>query len=466
MSRAERLRPLAGLLAAGLVSPALAAPSQQFPTYLTGLQKNGSYVVSDGQVITPAGIQVNLGIRVRAKAVALNPNGSHTAAVLTMGATQPVVVFDTLTGRLLQNYLPFQDTHGTYAGISYSADGKYLMFSQDSSFVTFATVAANGLLSDYAHVPVPPNTSFITCFPNSPIGDYGAALRQRSTRPARRIPAASPSTSNGRSAYALLNQNNTLRLLRPDAEPARGLGNQIRVGNAPHSIVLAGAYRLCQQRRAAGRCGEEAISPCCRPAPRSWPIRINGSAATGTVSVVDTVARQQVTASIPGRASSRPAWPCMGRRSLLVANTYSDTISVIDMTLQQGDCARSAWGCRSSIPGSGKASYGAGPTGIAVDDQQTGIAYVALYNANAIAVVDLTGSGAQAADGHDPCGLRARFGGVRPVRTSQLIVANDKGIGTLASFETDHGVTGYNTHQDTATVSIVKAARVPPTSKR
>ena len=65
--------------------PAL-AQSVPFPTYVTGPQPNGSYVVGDGQVITPAGTQVDLGIRVRAKAVALNPNPrSHTAAVLTMG---------------------------------------------------------------------------------------------------------------------------------------------------------------------------------------------------------------------------------------------------------------------------------------------------------------------------------------------------------------------------------------------
>ena len=36
-----------------------------------------------------------------------------------------------------------------------------------------------------------------------------------------------------------------------------------------------------------------------------------------------------------------------------------------------------------------------------------------------------------------------------------LIVANDKGIGTRYSFECDHGVCGYNTHQDNGTVSIV-----------
>ena len=73
-SQINRLRPLAGLLAAGLSLPGLAAAqSKEFPTYVTGPQPNGSWVVSDGAVITPAGTQVDLGIRVRAKAIALNP---------------------------------------------------------------------------------------------------------------------------------------------------------------------------------------------------------------------------------------------------------------------------------------------------------------------------------------------------------------------------------------------------------
>src|SRR5579862_8020344 len=143
-SRLNHLRPLTGVLAAGLSIPALvAAQSAQYPTYLAGPQPNGSWVVSSGQVINPAGTQVNLGIRVRAKAVALNPNlKTHTAAVLTMGTSTSdgngaVEVFDTTTGVVLQNYLPSgaggQDPSGSYSGISYSADGKYLVFSQDSS---------------------------------------------------------------------------------------------------------------------------------------------------------------------------------------------------------------------------------------------------------------------------------------------------------------------------------------------
>src|SRR5580692_9283666 len=132
-SRINRMRPLAGLLATGLSVP-MFAQSVQFPTYTTGAQPDGSFVVSSGQIITPAGTQVDLGIRVRAKAVAVNPTNNHTAAVLTMGATQAVEVFDTRTGDVLQNYITFgSDASGSYSGITYSPDGKHLVFSQDSS---------------------------------------------------------------------------------------------------------------------------------------------------------------------------------------------------------------------------------------------------------------------------------------------------------------------------------------------
>src|SRR5882757_10358749 len=79
-SRIRRLRPLAGVLAAGLSLPLfVGAQSVPYPTYVTGPQPNGSWVVGDGQIITPAGTQIDLGIRVRAKAIALNPTvRNHT----------------------------------------------------------------------------------------------------------------------------------------------------------------------------------------------------------------------------------------------------------------------------------------------------------------------------------------------------------------------------------------------------
>ncbi|HYA95542.1 MAG TPA: hypothetical protein VEC95_04650, partial [Terriglobales bacterium] len=133
-------RLLVGLLATVLGVPAL-AQSGLFPTYEVGANQNGPqgpnypstlpnpWVVSSGQIITPAGTQVYLGITTRAKAIALNPNTStHTAAVLQMGAPQAVTIFNTQTGAFIQNYTPAAgtDPDGSNTGITYTPDGKYL----------------------------------------------------------------------------------------------------------------------------------------------------------------------------------------------------------------------------------------------------------------------------------------------------------------------------------------------------
>ena len=58
-SRIKKLRPLAGVLAMGLSLPLfVGAQSVPYPTYVTGPQPNGSWVVGNGQVLTPAGTQI------------------------------------------------------------------------------------------------------------------------------------------------------------------------------------------------------------------------------------------------------------------------------------------------------------------------------------------------------------------------------------------------------------------------
>jgi len=246
MSRTNRLRPLAGLVAMGLAAPAFADPSVPFPNYTAGPQPDGSWVRGNGQIITPAGIQVDLGDRVRAKAIALSPHAaSHTAAVLTEGvsATNSVAgtveVFDTHSGNVLQLYVPFgqngkQDATGSYGGITYSADGKYLLFSQDSSNVTLANVSPSGLLTNYAQVSVPPNNAFIKCFLNSPNGPYGRPCGTFYS-PGTSYPGGVAFSKDGKSAYALLNQNNTLAKVDLTKKPLKQ-GPQIRVGNAQQDV--------------------------------------------------------------------------------------------------------------------------------------------------------------------------------------------------------------------------------------
>jgi YVTN family beta-propeller protein len=406
-------------------------------------------VVSDGQIITPAGTQVDLGIRVRAKAVALNPNAkSHTAAVLTLGATQAVEVFDTVTGDVLQNYIAFgSDPSGSYSGITYSPDGKYLIFSQDSSNVTIANVSAEGLLTDNAQVSVPPNNSFIKCFPNSPPAAYANPCGSFYS-PKTSYPGGVAISQDGKSAYALLNQNDTLTKIDLTAKtPTQGL--QIRVGNAPHSIVISSNGTTAYVSNEGGRAATEADFQINSAGTEIVADPVIGGAITGSVSVVD-LASMKVTANIS--TGLHPTGMAFYGGYLLVANTYSDTISVVDTTTNEVKRTINV-GLPVKVPGQRRAAYGAAPNSIAVD-ATTGIAYVALYNANAIAVVNLNAPPKRAVMGMIPVAY-APSSVVLDKADNKLIVANDKGVGTLYSFETDYKVTDYNTHQDNGTVSII-----------
>ncbi len=452
----KSLRPLAGLVAAGLSFPGLAAAqSNLYPTYVTGPQPNGSWVVSDGQIINPAGTQVNLGIQVRAKAIALNPSTkTHTAAVLTMGTSPSngngaVEVFDTSTGVVLQNYVTFGlDSSGSYSGITYSPDGQYLVFSQDSSNVTVAKVNAQGLLADDAEISVPPlqpTDQFIACFPNSPPGAYAVPCGTFYS-PWTSYPGGVAVSQDGTSAYALLNQNDTLTQIDLVTNQQ---GTQIRVGNAPHSIVINKSGTTAYVSNEGGRAATEADFQIWSAGTEIVADSVVGAAITGTVSVVD-LASMTVTANI-STGGFHPTGMAFYEGNLLVANTYSDTISVIN-TASNVVQRTINLGLPIAVPGQGSA-YGAAPDSIAVD-AKNGIAYVALYNANAVAVVNLANGVQNPVEGMIPVAY-APSSVVLDAASKVLLVANDKGIGARDSFECDYNVCAYNTHQDNGTVSIV-----------
>ena len=156
-SRTYLLRPLAGLLAVGLSVPAL-AQSTEFPTYVPGAADERQLHRRTANH-RPRRYRVNLGNTTRAKAIALNPTGNNTAAVLQMGAPQVVTVFNTTTGAVLQTFKPTIGAGGSSTGITYTPDGKYLLFSQDGdygpSYFAVASVSASGMLTNFANVAVP-----------------------------------------------------------------------------------------------------------------------------------------------------------------------------------------------------------------------------------------------------------------------------------------------------------------------
>jgi YVTN family beta-propeller protein len=493
----NRLLPLTGLLAAGLGVSAF-AQSVPFPTYTVGENKNFTsgpdypsnlptpWVVSSGQIITPVGTPVYLGTTTRAKAVALNPTGNHTAAVLQMGAPQAVTIFNTKTGAILQKYSAAggTDSDGSNTGITYTPDGKYLLFSQDGNsyygsgkqgaFVAVAKVSSTGLLSDYAHISVPMDINSsgalttVQCSPNSPPGTTGSVaipcgqtVSLFGDGVATSYPLGIAISPDGKTAYAVLDNNNTLTKIDLTAgTPVEG--KEVRVGNVPNSVVISADGKTAYVSNEAGWVpSENDFQQYSNGTPvlAAFP---TGSTSTGTVSVVD-LGSFKVTATIP--TELHPTGMAIWGTKLLVANTYSDSISVID-TKTNKVVQTISLGLPIGVPGGNGPAYGAGPNSISVD-QKANVAFVALYNANAIAAIDLTNAPGSQVLGLIPTGY-APSSVVFDSVDNELLVANDKGLGTTGfaveppptktaenSYGTYHGVTDFNTHQDLGTVSIV-----------
>ena len=487
----NRLLPLAGLVTAAGLSATALAQSVPFPAYSVGENKNGQqgpnypstlpapWVASNGQIITPYGTQVYLGTTTRAKAVALNPTGNHTAAVLQMGAPQAVTIFNTQTGAVVQTYSAAagKDHDGSNLGITYTPDGKHLLFSQDGSsgtgsFIGIANVSTAGLLSDYAHVNVPMDVSAagvlttVNCFPTSVPGTTGGAeipcgqtVSINSNGVHTSYPLGIAVTPDNKTAYAVLDNNDTLTKIDLTA-PTPVQGAEIRVGNVPNSVVISPDGKTAYVSNEAGRVAKESDFQGYSngtPVVAAYP---TGSTSTGTVSVVD-LASFTVTATIT--TGLHPTGMALWGKYLLVANTYSDTLTAIDTTTNQV-VETFHIALPIGVPGKKEAAYGAAPVSIAVDSKNN-IAYVALYNANAVAVIGLNNGGAVA--GVIPVGY-APSSVAFDAADNVLLVANDKGIGTTGfavgtpptktaenSYSTSHGVSGFNTHQDLGTVSIV-----------
>jgi YVTN family beta-propeller protein len=496
-SRINRLLPVA-LVAAALSVSAL-AQSTQFPSYQVGENQNGSqgpsygvtlpapWVVGNGQIITPAGTQVYLSTTTRAKAVAVNPNTStHTAAVLQMGAPQSVTVFNTQTGAVLQNYSPALGNHsGSSVGITYTPNGSYLLFSQDGgyglAYVAIANVdPVSGLLSNYAQVPVALDVNSggylttVTCYPyntstNPPSGSppgttgsieipCGQTVSVVSDGAYTSYPTGIAIAPNGKTAYVVLDNNDTLTSINlTQTNPVEG--PELRVGNVPHSVVVSPDGTTAYVSNEAGWVPTANTFQGYSNGTPVAAVNPTGSTASGTISVVNLSTFKIAKTIVVGL---HPTGMAFWGTNLLVANAYSDSISIVNTTTNTvSQTINLDPGLGITVPGGNL--VGAGPNSIAVDGVNN-IAYVALYNANAVAVVDLS---TYTVSGLIPTGY-APSSVALDAADGELVVANDKGIGTTGygvlppptntfenSYAKYYGVYDFNTHEDLGTVSLV-----------
>jgi len=444
MKYSTSLTPVVGILALGLAAPALAGQSVEFPTYTVGPQADGSAVASTAQILTPSGQQVDLGIQVRVKAVALSP-AAPVAAVLTMGNPVAVQIVNLLTGMVTQTFTPSNPNSygGSFNGITFSADGSKIYYSDlyGTSLQVINVSPTDGSLSDGGFatlplpVPVPALFSPNTAYPG------GIAL-----------------SSNGKTAYVTLSQNNSLGVVDLTQSPPAFV-KQISVGAAPHSVVTAGKFAYVSNQGgkvAPGTVNNIVIGQTDQTSGTLVYVdSTTGAVNNGNISVVDTTTGTVVDTISVGL---EPAGMTKSGNLLFVANTFSDSMSMIDLTTNKvirtiDLSARAPDGAKLS------GAYGVSPSSIAVHGST---AYVTLSTANCIAVVNLIGGVKDPVMGYIPTGYfptkvayAPRISGDNVNPGPVLFVSNDKGEGSRGSFETDYGVTSFNTHQDTGTASIV-----------
>ncbi len=396
-------------------------------TRTVGPQRNGSVLASDNQLLTPAGITVQLGSPVRAKAVAINPNtATHSAAVLLMNAAEAVIIFDTRTGAVLQRFVPTSvsgttfsnDPTGSFAGISYTPDGGKLVFSQDDSNIRVANVnPRTGELTpnEVIPVPAPDNPNLYTPGTADPGG------------------IALVDDTEGLIALSASNALGVVNLANGS------LIGQISVGNAPNHVIVAGNYAYVSNE--GGRPATASDFTTLSDGTPMVADPTTGAATTGTVSVIN--AKGQLAASID--VGLRPAGLAQADGRVYVANAFSDTISVINTTTNK---VTRTIPVGVPLPGG---AFGAGVDDVAVVGDRL---YVTLGQSNAIAVVDLTKPDKQAVIGYIPTLYFPTSIAYDP-GNGRLVVADDKGTGAQGSIGTAHGVEAFNTHQDTGTVSLI-----------
>jgi DNA-binding beta-propeller fold protein YncE len=470
---------VSALIGASASSAAMAGASTEFPTYTVGPQSNGSYLMSTGQIITPAGTVINLTDNltgtpspVRAKAVALNPVNHNYAAVLLMGASSAVDVINLSTGKITQQYVPFKDKSGAFTGISYSSDGAHLLFSQDNSFLAVANVdPTTDNLSDNTHVALAASNAAINCsgvtegLPSDPVTGLCGKFYTGGTA----NPSGVAVSADNKTAYVLLNQNNTMQAVDLTTVATNGSattkGAPVPVGNAPNSVVTNGQYVYVTNEG-----GRVATPSDFTNDSAGTPIvanQVNGSAVTGTISVYDTT-KGIVVANIE-TGGRHPTSMTVSGSFLFVMNTGSENIGVIDLRTNRlmrtisvalplpGDRDdrddRDGFGNNGfGHDGHDSKAFGAQPTSMAVVGS---VAYVSLYTINAIAVVDLSGGADDPVLGYIPTASTPASIAYDAAH-NQLVVANDKGLGAQSNQVTSHGAgPAYNTHEDVGTVSLI-----------
>src|SRR5215475_11979945 len=406
------------LVAAGLTYASTVGfgQNQVGTEYADGIQ------VSDDQVIKPLGDRLLTQFG-KFMGSTVSPNGRFLAATST-DKSVVLQIFDLSSYKLIW-------TVGTASGVdqklsdgtvgqegpTYSPDGSVLWLPEQDGLSRFP-VNADGTLGAPTTVSIPA------------VNGHSALVGQTKYSP------------DGSTLYAAINGQNTVVALDPNTGAVEHTWN---VGIAPRELAFVGGkLYVSDEGGRQAQPGDTTMGSYGTAVPANGYL---GTSMTGTVSVIDTANPSAAVGSIA--VGLHPTAMYVKGNALFVANTFGDTVSVIDTTTDKvvQTIETRPWP---------ESSVGYQPDGIAMTSD--GHLLVTLGRANAVAVYQYHG------DPQEPVsyiGLLPTDYFPATVATvgGQIVVTNTRGIDARGPAITTYKgqgtvpVTGHDTHSTTASLT-------------
>ena len=297
------------LMIVGLATLALAssgaayANTKVFADHQVGTTYENGIQVSADQAIKPIGDRL-LTEYGKFMGSTLSPDQRFLAATST-DKSVVLQIFDLATYKLVWTVgsapgvnQQLADRSVGQEGPTYSPDGKFLWLPQTNGLTRFP-VNPDGSLGTPTPVPIP-------------VVDGKAPL-----------PGKSTFSADGATLYVPVNGQNTVQALDATTGALKQTWN---VGIAPRAVALVGnRLFVSNEGGREARPGETTIESYGTQVPAS-PVR--GTSTTGTVSVINTTRPSAAVRSID--VGLHPTALYVNRRTLFVANTFDDSVSVID----------------------------------------------------------------------------------------------------------------------------------------
>jgi YVTN family beta-propeller protein len=387
-----------------------------------GTQYPNGIQVSDDQIIKPIGDRLLTQFG-KFMGSSVSPDGRFLAATST-DKSVVLQIFDLSSYKLVWTVgtasgvnQRLTDRTVGQAGPTYSPDGKSLWLPEQNGLTRFA-VNPDGTLGTPTAVSIPA------------VNGHAALVGQTKYSP------------DGSTLYAAINGQNTVVALDPTTGAVKQTWN---VGIAPRELAFVGnKLYVSNEGGRQAQAGDTTMDSYGTQVPANGYL---GTSTTGTVSVIDTANAAGAVGSIA--VGLHPTAMYVKNNALFVANTNSDTVSVIDTTKNRAvqTIETRPW------PSS---NVGYAPTGIAMTHD--GHLLVTLGRANAVAVYRYYGTPQEPVN---DIGLLPTDYYPADVATvgNQIVVTNTRGIdarGPDLTFNKGTGTvpaTGHGTHSTTASLT-------------